>query len=94
MNKKMRSLFRIAIVMLAMVAAAPAQESHYLYKATLLQAAPGRLLELIDFCKEKAELDQKAGDQPALWMRHSQGDKQANRHAGKRQPHSLSDNQF
>ena len=54
--------------------AAAAQEQKYLYRATLLQAAPGRLLDLIDFCKKKAEFDAKAGDQPALWMRHSQGD--------------------
>jgi hypothetical protein len=51
-----------------------AQGTGYLYKATLLQAAPGKLLELIEFLKSKAELDQKAGDPAAIWMRHSQGD--------------------
>ena len=53
---------------------AAAQEPKYLYRATLLQAAPGRLLELIEFCKTKVGLDAKDGNQTALWMRHSQGD--------------------
>jgi hypothetical protein len=64
----------VAVVALMIGGAAAAQESRTLYRATLLQAAPGRLLELIESCKSKAELDVKAGDQPALWMRHSQGD--------------------
>jgi hypothetical protein len=53
---------------------AAAQEQKYLYRATLLQAAPGRLLELIEYCKTKVGLDAKDGNQTALWMRHSQGD--------------------
>jgi len=70
-------LFRsvvVAVVALMFGGAVAAQETRTLYRATLLQAAPGRLLELIEFCKSKAELDVRAGDQPALWMRHSQGD--------------------
>lgn len=51
--------------------AAPAQ---YLYKVTLVQAAPGKLLELIDLYKTRASAYQAAGDELPLWMRHSQGD--------------------
>ena len=43
----------------------------YLYRASLVQAAPGRLLDLIDLYKQQAA---RAG-QPPLWMRHSQGDR-------------------
>jgi hypothetical protein len=50
---------------------APAQ---YLYKVTLVQAAPGKLLELIDLYKARAAAYQAAGDELPLWMRHSQGD--------------------
>jgi hypothetical protein len=75
---QVRGLFRVVLVAVAALlisGAAAAQETRTLYRATLVQAAPGRLLELIEFCKSKAEMDIKAGDQPALWMRHSQGDK-------------------
>jgi hypothetical protein len=48
---------------------------HYLYRAELIQAAPGKLTELIDLYKKKVQLDRDAGDEPALWMRHSQGDR-------------------
>jgi hypothetical protein len=54
---------------------ASAQEQRYLYRAELVQAAPGKLLELIDLYKQKAALDERTGDEPALWMRHSQGDR-------------------
>jgi hypothetical protein len=47
----------------------------YLYRTELVQATPGKLLDLIDIYKQKAALDQEAGDEPALWMRHSQGDR-------------------
>lgn len=75
------NLRKLAVTSLAIVAAlatcnlAAAQEQKYLYRATLLQAAPGRLLELISFCKSKEKSDIKAGDQPSLVIRHSQGDK-------------------
>src|SRR5947207_15079572 len=46
----------------------------YLYKVSFIQAAPGKLLELIDLQKARnARTD--TGDEPALWMRHSQGDR-------------------
>ncbi len=53
---------------------ARAAEQGYLYKVTLVQAAPGKLLELIDLYKARATALEKAGDESPLWMRHSQGD--------------------
>lgn len=48
----------------------------YLYKASLVQAAPGKLLDLIDAYKKIfAEETKVAGDATPLWMRHSQGDR-------------------
>lgn len=54
--------------------AAPGAPNQYLYKVTLVQAAPGKLLELIDLYKARATAYQVAGDELPLWMRHSQGD--------------------
>ncbi len=45
-----------------------------LYKTTLLQAAPGRLLELIDAQKKLNQAYHAAGEPTAYMMRHSQGD--------------------
>jgi hypothetical protein len=48
----------------------------YLYKTSLVQAAPGKLLDLIDAYKKIfAEETKVAGDAMPLWMRHSQGDR-------------------
>lgn len=62
---------RVCCVVLLIAAAVPgcAQEQPFLYRASLVQAAPGRLVELIDLYKARA------GQQPPLWMRHSQGDR-------------------
>jgi hypothetical protein len=40
-----------------------------------VQAAPGKLLDLIDLYKARAAALQAGGDEPLLWMRHSQGDR-------------------
>jgi hypothetical protein len=55
--------------------AASAQQQRYLYRTELIQATPGKLVELIDLYKQKVALDQQVGDESALWMRHSQGDR-------------------
>lgn len=55
-------------------ATAATAENPYLYKVTLVQAAPGKLLELIDLYKTRSAAYQGAGDEAPLWMRHSQGD--------------------
>jgi hypothetical protein len=46
----------------------------YLYKVKLVQAGPGKLLELIDLYKAKMPGYAAANDEAPLWIRHSQGD--------------------
>src|SRR5262249_48412309 len=53
---------------------AAATDNPYLYKVSLVQAAPGKLLELIDLYKQRFVKLNEAGDEAPLWMRHSQGD--------------------
>jgi hypothetical protein len=55
-------------------AATPTPKTQDLYKVTLVQAAPGKLPELIDLYKQRAAELKEAGDEAPLWMRHSQGD--------------------
>ncbi len=68
---------RKLITVLAFLMAIPgfAVPSQYFYKVTLVQAAPGKLVELIDLYKTRAKALQEAGDEAPLWMRHSQGDR-------------------
>jgi len=47
----------------------------YLYRAALLQAAPGKLLEVVDFYKAGWPGVKGSGDEPPIAMRHSQGDR-------------------
>jgi hypothetical protein len=51
-----------------------ASEPTYLYKTKLVQAAPGKLLEVIDLLKTSQAGFKDAGDERPLLMRHSQGD--------------------
>jgi hypothetical protein len=51
-----------------------ATQDSVLYRLELLQAAPGRLVDLIDSCKKRAALATAAGDSAPVIMRHSQGD--------------------
>jgi hypothetical protein len=53
---------------------AHAAENPYLYKVTLVQAAPGKFNELVDLYKARAAAMKEAGEEAPLWMRHSQGD--------------------
>ena len=62
------------LIFLVFVPAASAASGNYLYRAELVQAAPGKLLELIDLYKTLAALTVTGGDALPLWMRHSQGD--------------------
>jgi hypothetical protein len=65
----------ILIFLLAvMSASALAQQEKYLYRMELVQAAPGRMLDLIDSYTSQAAGLKAAGEQGPLWMRHSQGD--------------------
>jgi hypothetical protein len=73
------TLALIALVFVAPFQMASAQEPSqpaYLYKTSLVQAAPGKLLDLIDICKRLFSEETKvAGEATPLWMRHNQGDR-------------------
>ena len=70
----MKKLLTLIIMLVCLASFSPAAPNQYLYKTTLVQAAPGKLLELIDLYKARAAAYQAAGDELPLWMRHSQGD--------------------
>lgn len=53
--------------------AAPAPAPVFLYKASLVQAAPGKLLEVVELYKSLRAAE--SPDEAPLWMRHSQGDR-------------------
>jgi hypothetical protein len=62
--------------LLAFSGASPsAPAPSYLYRATLLQAAPGKLLEIVDLYKSGWPGSKDSGDEPPIAMRHSQGDR-------------------
>jgi hypothetical protein len=69
----MRVLFGL-IVLVLLVSTAGAAEPTYLYKTKLIQAAPGKLLEVIEVLKASRAGYKNAGDEQPLMMRHSQGD--------------------
>jgi hypothetical protein len=54
--------------------AAAAAEPTYLYQATFIRAAPGKLLELIDLFKGRMDVIAAGGDEKPFWWRHTQGD--------------------
>ena len=51
---------------LCLAVPACAADNPYLYKVTLVQAAPGRLLDLIDLYKARAAELKQAGDEAPL----------------------------
>ncbi len=63
------------ILLLAILAFQPAvQDDGYLYKITLLRAAPGHLLDVIEAYGARIPAYDAAGDQRPVMIRHSQGD--------------------
>ncbi len=62
-------------VLLVLVCQFALSQPSYLYKASLVQAAPGKLLELIDLYKTRFAADSANGEPRPFWMRHAQGDK-------------------
>ncbi len=60
---------------LVLTAAPPAAPLGYLYRASLVQAAPGRLLEVIDLYRSLTAGAAESGDEAPIAMRHSQGDR-------------------
>ena len=68
---------RIILLFLAALITIPkasAANWTFLYRTELVQAAPGKLLELISLLQTRAAALDAAGDAPPFWMRHSQGD--------------------
>ncbi len=49
-------------------------EQSYLYRATFVRAAPGKLLDLIDLFKNRMSVYDASGDKRPFWWRHTQGD--------------------
>ncbi len=49
-------------------------EQTYLYKATFMRAAPGKLLDLINLFKDRMSVYDASGDKRPFWWRHTQGD--------------------
>ena len=64
----------LATLLLSLAVASTPPPS-YLYKTTLLQAAPGKLLEVVDLYKAGWPGSKDSGDEPPIAMRHSQGDR-------------------
>lgn len=71
----MRSLLAPALLALCAAWAQPAGPGSELYRFVLVQAAPGRLLELIDLYKGRLPVVEAGGDEVPLIVRHSQGDR-------------------
>jgi hypothetical protein len=69
------TLASLALVLGLCAAPAPVPGNGYLYRTTLVQAAPGKLLEVIDLYKAGWPGSKDSGDEPPLAMRHSQGDR-------------------
>src|SRR5947207_12067501 len=70
----MRARLAAVLLLICVCSRYAAAASQYFYQVSLVQAAPGKLLELIDLYKARAAAYQAAGDEAPLWMRHSQGD--------------------
>lgn len=49
-------------------------EGDYLYRVSLVRAAPGEWHEMVEALQEDFALAREAGEGPVFWMRHSQGD--------------------
>ena len=63
------------VAALSLVPPSPTPAAGYLYRTTLLQAAPGKLLEVVDLYKAGWPGIRDSGDESPIAMRHSQGDR-------------------
>lgn len=72
----MRRLFFVVLALTVGTSAVRAQTDTEpsLYRVTLVRAAPGHLIDLIDLYKAQMPVYEASGDEPPFWMRHSQGD--------------------
>ncbi|HKE57561.1 MAG TPA: hypothetical protein VKB46_12685 [Pyrinomonadaceae bacterium] len=73
MTRQTRLLLPL-IVLVVFTASTSASAPTYLYQAKLVQAAPGKLLDVIDLYKSALTEYKNAGDEQPLMIRHSQGD--------------------
>ena len=66
-----------AVILAATLAGPPpaSAATSYLYRTTLIQASPGKLLEVVDLYKAGWPGLRDSGDEPPIGMRHSQGDR-------------------
>ncbi len=64
----------LQLALLAFLALTPIQDDTYLYKVTLIRAAPGHLLDVIDAYRDRVPVYDAAGEQRPVMIRHSQGD--------------------
>lgn len=67
--------FLLALALHLRPAGPPETTGATLYRATLLQAAPGRLLDVVALVQSGWPAVREAGDEPPIAMRHSQGDR-------------------
>ena len=70
----MRRSWLLAVLCTLVLAAPATAQTAGTYRALTVQAAPGKLLELIDLYKEEAAFLASLGEEPGLSMRHTQGD--------------------
>jgi len=68
-------LFLLLMIPALFAVSTRASAPSYLYKTKLVQAAPGKLLEVIELHKASLTEYRRAGDEQPLIMRHSQGDR-------------------
>ena len=74
MTTRIHFLFLLSVLALCAVTTRAAAPS-YLYKTKLVQAAPGKLLDVIELYKSALADYPRAGDEQPLMIRHSQGDR-------------------
>lgn len=65
---------KLLILLAAAVIPAGAASGTYIYRIQLVQAAPGKMVELVDLYGKQAAVLTAAGDETPFIMRHSQGD--------------------
>jgi hypothetical protein len=74
-RQMLTAVLALALRLAATPGSGPVPSGGYLYRTTLIQAAPGKLLEVVDLYKAGWPGSKDSGDEPAIAMRHSQGDR-------------------
>jgi hypothetical protein len=71
----MRKSILVLALALALALCSPIAGAADLYKITMVQAAPGKLLGLIDLYQKRMPVYDASGDERPLSLRHTQGDR-------------------